>query len=166
MTKPIINLSEIELQAHKHGDAFEAKFGAIGSRIGARKLGYRVTVLPPGKKAWPFHSHYVNEEMFFVLEGSGLLRYGDAHYPVRAGDFIAAPPGGTDGAHQIINNSGGELRYLCVSTMEDPDIADYPDSGKFGVVVGSAPGGDKTKRLFTHLGKKSGNVDYWLDEER
>ena len=38
MTKPILNLSEVELQTQKHGDAFEAKLGPIASRIGAKKL--------------------------------------------------------------------------------------------------------------------------------
>lgn len=34
----------------------------------------------------------INEEMFFVLEGNGELRVGDATHPVRAGDIIACRP--------------------------------------------------------------------------
>ena len=61
----------------RQGDAFEARLGAIGVHLGAQKLGYRLTIVPPGKKAWPYHNHYVNEEMFVILDGSGLFRYGE-----------------------------------------------------------------------------------------
>jgi hypothetical protein len=58
----------------------------------------------------------------------------------------------------------GPLRYLCVSTMEQPDIGIYPDSGKFFVLAGSPPGGDKDKRSFTHIGRLADAVDYWDGE--
>lgn len=164
MTKPILNVKDIEWQSHEHGDAFEAEFGPIAARIGAEKLGYRLNRVPPGKKAWPFHAHYANEEMFFILEGSGVLRHGDEQHPITAGDFIAAPAGGPDTGHQIINNSSKDLRYLCVSTMDVPDVCIYPESEKFSVMVGAAPGGAKDKRVFSHIGKVPDNVDYWLDE--
>jgi hypothetical protein len=70
--KPIMNLDEIKLETQKQGEAFEAKMGAIGIHLGARKLGYRLTIVPPGKKAWPYHNHYVNGEMFVILEGAGF----------------------------------------------------------------------------------------------
>ncbi len=162
---PILNIDEVEFEPHRHGSAYEALLGAVASRIGARRLGYRLTVLPPGKKAWPFHAHCGNEEMFFILEGKGSLRFGDRSHRIRAGDFIAAPPGGPEVAHQIVNDSSADLRYLCVSTMEEPDVAVYPDSGKFGVLAGSAPGGDKSRRTFTHVGKVADHVDYWSGED-
>jgi len=43
---------------------------AIANLIGAKKLGYRMTVVPPGKKAWPYHAHLVNEEeLSFMILG-------------------------------------------------------------------------------------------------
>jgi len=47
MTDHILNIDDIEYQAWEHGDRFEAKLGAVSSRIGAKKLGYNVTVLTP-----------------------------------------------------------------------------------------------------------------------
>ncbi|MCC2099295.1 MAG: cupin domain-containing protein, partial [Hyphomicrobiales bacterium] len=114
-------------------EKYKAQLGYIAPAIGAQKLGYNITVLPPGKAAFPAHSHRVNEEMFFVLEGSGELRVGDQTWPVGQGDFIACPPGGPETAHQIFNNSKADLKYLAVSTMMSPEIAEYPDSGKTGV---------------------------------
>ena len=49
----------------------------------------------PGKRAFPFHNHQVNEEMFFVIAGSGEVRIGAEMFPIRKGDIIACPAGGT-----------------------------------------------------------------------
>ncbi|MFL6648824.1 MAG: cupin domain-containing protein [Sulfurifustaceae bacterium] len=164
MTKRIVNLDDLKLDVQKYSDVFEAHMASIAPLVGGRKLGYRLTVLPPGKKAWPYHAHLANEEMFFILSGSGLLRYAGAEYPIRAGDVIAAPAGTEAEAHQIYNNSAEDLKYLCVSTMVEPDIMLYPDSGKFGAFAGAAPGGAKDKRTFTYFGRLGTSVDYWSDE--
>jgi hypothetical protein len=83
-------------------------------------------------------------------------------YPVRPGDVALCPAGGAETAHQLINTSASdELRYLAISTMNEPDVAEYPDSNKFAVLSGSAPGGDKSKRRLSFVGRSSGNVDYY-----
>ena len=53
--------------------------------MGAKDLGYSYDVVPPGKSSCPFHSHRANEEMFFIVAGTGTLRYGDETRPIRAG---------------------------------------------------------------------------------
>jgi len=159
MPRPIVNVADVSLDpappdwaaATGHpAEDFAAKTGAISSRIGARKLGYNVTVVPPGKRAAPFHSHPAKEEMFFVLQGSGEVRIGEARYPVRTGDIIACPAGGKETAHQIINTGTEELRYLAVSTEHRLEMAQYPDSGKFavGAEVGTAPDGTPQRVIF------------------
>ncbi|MBT3627844.1 MAG: cupin domain-containing protein [Rhodospirillaceae bacterium] len=161
---PVINLDDVTLeQAGPFGEAgsFEAKTGAVGQAVGAGKLGSKLVVVPPGKRAWPFHLHHANEEMFVILAGSGTLRYGEDRFPLRANDVIAAPPG-TGKAHQIINDSDAELRYLAISTMEHPEVAEYPDSDKIGVVAGSPPG-RRPYDLFYFTRRQSG-VDYWDGE--
>ncbi len=162
MDGPILNVQDVEYQNWGNGGAFEARLGAVANRLGAKKLGYRVVWLPPGKKAWPFHLHHVNEEMFFILEGNGTLRFGDGQYPVKPGDVICCPPGaGT--AHQIVNTSQSDLKYLAVSTMEPAEVAEYPDSGKFGAMASGAPGSDRSRRLFW-VARKDAVVDYWDGE--
>ncbi|HEX5686804.1 MAG TPA: cupin domain-containing protein [Ideonella sp.] len=158
--KPIINLDELEFGSHQHGESFQACGAQVSSLIGGSKLGYGVTVVPPGKRAWPFHNHHANEEMFFVLSGCGKLRFGSDEYDIRAGDFIAAPAGGKSTAHQIINNSAAELRYISVSTMLRPEIVEYPDSNKFSASA-IQPGSDSG---FRHLGVVMPAVDYWQGE--
>lgn len=161
---PVKNVSDLPLIDHGHGEDFAAKIGQFGPHIGLEKLGCRLVVLPPGKKAWPFHNHHVNEEMFVILEGAGTLRYGMERSPVRAGDVIACPAGGPETAHQLIAADDAELRYLAISTMMQPDVGEYPDSGKFIVMSGSPPGGAQEKRLLHFVGRRESAVDYWDGE--
>ena len=64
--------------------------------MGAKDLGYGYDVVPPGKRSCPFHSHRGEEEMFFILEGQGELRFGDQRYPLRPHDVVACPAGGPE----------------------------------------------------------------------
>ena len=120
--KPIINVNDVnDFQEHKH-ESFEAKYANISQKIGAEKLGYNITIVPPGKKSWPFHNHHVSEEMFIILDGEGTLRFGDKKYPVKKHDIIACPVGNRSSAHQFINNSKNDLKYLALGTKTDHDI--------------------------------------------
>lgn len=165
MSRPILNIKDLEFHDVSHEDRFAARMGIIGSKIGAHKLGYNLTVLPPGKRAFPFHSHRVNEEMFFVLEGQGEVRIGENRHAIGPGDVIACPPGGPDTAHQIANTSDtDELRYLAVSTMLTPEIAEYPDSGKFAILAKYPTGTDGETERWTFVGRPDGGLDYWDGE--
>jgi len=166
MSKHIININNPDLGFVEtaYSDKFKVRSAALAGKIGAQKLGYRIAEVEPGFRAWPFHSHHVNEEMFLILSGSGKVRIGEEEFAITEGDLIAAPPGGAEHAHQIINDSQATLKYLCVSTMEQPDLMEYPDSGKFGVMAGSAPGGAADKRTFSFFGKADAGVNYWEDE--
>ncbi len=137
MTKgPIINIDNLKYMDFGDGGKFAAKLGRIGPAIGAKQLGYNLTVVPPGKRAFPYHLHHKLEEMFFILEGEGRLRYNGEEYDLKVGDVIACPAG-PGGAHQIINTGKTELKYLAVSNSGGPEVAEYPDSGKIGVMCGT-----------------------------
>jgi uncharacterized cupin superfamily protein len=172
MTKPILNISEVELRPRPAAFAatgsaterFDARMGQIAPLLGAQKLGYNLTAVPPGKRAFPFHNHRVNEEMFFILEGEGEVRIGESIHPIRPGDVVACPAGGEETAHQVINTGATELRYLAISTKLSPEIAEYPDSGKFGILAEFPEGPDGQRRVFRFVGRENLNVDYWDGE--
>lgn len=172
MNKPIINIDDVELQPGPAAfiatglaaERFDYRMQTIGTRIGAQRLGYNITELSPGKRAFPCHNHRVNEEMFFILEGSGEVRVGERTYPIRAGDIIACPPGGRETAHQIINSGLVPLRYLAVSTKLTPEIVEYPDSDKFVVAGDFPPGADGQPQEFFFAGRAGSTLDYWDGE--
>jgi uncharacterized cupin superfamily protein len=172
MSLRILNIADVELEPRPAqfaatgaaADRFDARMGQLGTRLGAQKLGYNITAVPPGKAAFPFHCHRVNEEMFFVLQGSGEVRIGAERHPIRAGDVIASPPGGPELAHQIINNGTEELRYLAVSSKLYPEVCEYPDSGKFGVLADYGTGPDGKPQVFRFIGRAGEQVGYWEGE--
>ena len=119
MVKPILNVGEVEFDDVEENGLYTSSRGSIGCHIGARDLGYNLTVLPPGKVQCPFHCHH-----------------GDKRYPIRKHDVIACPPGGPEVAHQIINTGETTMRYLAISTLADIEAVEYPDLQKVLVVTG------------------------------
>ncbi len=151
------NIDELTLESFEQGEKFAGAGTRVGALLGAKDLGYSYDVVPPGKRSCPFHSHRAEEEMFFIVKGSGTLRYGNESRKIRAGDFICCPTGGAETAHQIVNDSDADLAYLSVSTMMPAEVCEYPDSKKIGSY------GVGTTRL-RHLTDVSANVDYWKGE--
>jgi len=141
----IINIDNVPLQDRGNGKQFAFKGGRAGPLLGLQGLGCAVHIVPAGKKAYPFHRHHVNDELFYIVSGTGEYRFGDKTHPVRAGDIVGAPAGTQ--AHQLINTGSEDLRYLGISTMTNVDVVDYPDSDKIGVAAGVKNGDFKTSTI-------------------
>lgn len=133
--KPLINLDELELESCDDGP-YRQRYGIVSDRIGAKQLGYNLTIVPPGGRACPLHNHHGIEEMFVILDGTGTLRFGAEEHPLRPLDVVACPAGQRHLAHQIINTGDVDLRYLAVSTKAHVDVAEFPDEGELKVIVG------------------------------
>jgi len=157
----IINLADVPLKDNGDGKSFQARVGRIGPMLGLGGLGCTLTVVPAGKRAFPFHRHHVFSELFYILAGSGEVRLDDRTLPVRAGDLIAGPAGAE--AHQIINTGKDELRYLAISDMNTVDVIDYPDSQKMGVAAG-VKNGDLSTATYKAFGRVT-PADYFDGEE-
>jgi len=147
MNRPIANLDEVTFSDFEENGYYTSRRAEFSDSIGARKLGYNLTVLPPGKAQCPFHSHRGEEEMFLVLEGIGELRFGDQRYAIRKHDVIACPTGGPEVAHQIINTGTSDLRYLALSNRVDLEICEYPDSNKV-LAYACQPGSPTLRKLY------------------
>ena len=164
MKTPIINVDDVPFQERSQGDKFGCRIAPVGAELQSRKLGFNVTIVPPGKRAFPYHAHRGNEEMFFILEGEGSIRIAGATHKIRRGDIISLPPG-RDSAHQIINDSRAPLRYLAVSTMDLPEVVESPDSGKVGAIAGTHGGRPAMADSLRHFARVSDGVDYWDGEK-
>lgn len=161
---PIVNINDVELKEFGNGAEFEARLGRIGPIIGAEQLGATLHVIPPGKKAFPKHAHHSNEEMILVLQGQGTYYRGCEHWEVSTGDIISAPAGNRDTAHQLVNSSQDELRYLCFSTRKDPEVVEYPDSGKFAVASMVPADGGYLAAQLVFIGRVGDSLDYFEGE--
>ena len=138
--------------------------GVISKRLArdtaAKKMGLSVDIVPPGKRACPYHFHYVEEEMFIVLEGSGTLRVAGQMVPIAAGDCLFIPPGPSF-PHQIINTSDAPLKYLSASTRAEAEICEYPDSGKYLAFTKRGP---ETLLNDGRMHRVKDDLDYWHGE--
>jgi uncharacterized cupin superfamily protein len=145
MDKPLINIDEATTHHGTSGASFGYSMTELAGALGAKAIGANLTRVPPGKAAFPFHHHHANEEHFFVLSGSGILRHGEKLHKVRQNDYLVHLPGGAQGAHQLINTGVEDLVYLAISTNAIPDVVGYPDSAKTG--VRTAPYDEKNSRF-------------------
>jgi uncharacterized cupin superfamily protein len=153
---PIINIDAAELKPGGNASKFVNRTARLAPKIGLRTLGCSVVVVPPGKRGFPYHAHSLIEEMCFVLEGTGTLRHEGVEYPVRAGDLIASPCGT---AHQLVNTSESDLKYLAMSSNSLADVVLYHDSGKVGAVSGAFP------KTLWHFSKLNSPAEYYEGEE-
>ncbi len=165
-TTPVISVHGLELQPRPEAwlppptarTRFDAKLARVAQKMGLSKLGCTVTQVAPGCTAYPFHSHRANDELFYIIDGRGELRLGESRHAVTAGDVVGCPAGAPKTAHQLINTGDAPLTYLAISTQTDPEICEYPDSGKVGAYDGSGDG------ELAHLSAYKSEIDYWDGE--
>lgn len=113
---------------------FDGRARRAGQAAGASATGLNHVVLPADGRGAPAHCHSLEEELFVVLEGDGVLelwaRGAEApeEHPLRSGDVIARPAA-TGEAHAFRAGSDG-LTYLAYGTREPSDMCYYPQSGR------------------------------------
>ncbi len=99
-----------------------------GAAAGSTKAGLNHVELQAGAEAAPLHCHALEEELFYVLHGTGRMRLGDDEHPLSAGDVVARPPG-TAVAHRIVAGEAG-VTYLVYGTRVPGDSVLYPEHGQ------------------------------------
>lgn len=72
--------------------------------------------------------------MLIVLRGEPTLRTKDGERSLREGDVVPLPRG-PEGARAISNPRSSVVRILVFSSNADPDVAEYPETGKIGVIA-------------------------------
>ena len=132
--KNIVNIEEVEETSWSHGPhwaCFDRKLTpALMPRIG--HLGVAATRIKPGTSGCPAHTHQSEDEVFFILSGRGIFRYGEEVQEIRPGDCISCPAG-SGVAHQLANPFGEDLVYLCIGMNDANEVCTYPDSGKIWI---------------------------------
>ncbi len=154
----IRNFDQAELLHEHRPPLYDTLCARLAKGTAASKLGASIDIVAPGKLSCPYHFHYAQEEMFVILEGHGTLRVAGEMLPLKTGDVIFVPPG-PEYPHQLINTSDAPLKYLSVSTREQPEICEYPDSNKYLAYVSSGEA-----RSFDVIQRSENSLDYWDGE--
>jgi uncharacterized cupin superfamily protein len=129
----IVNIAEAAEQESKAGSRWGSFEKDLTPAMQPRRLGMLAMRVAPGRSACPFHTHQVCDEIFYVLSGHGVLRYGEEITAIRPGDAISCPAG-TGTAHQLANTGSEDLVYLSIgSNAPETEVCTYPDTGKIMV---------------------------------
>ena len=97
-----------------------------------------------------------------VLAGRPTLRTLEGERELAPGDVVAFPVG-RRGAHRVDNRTDEPARVLLVSTMNRPEVAEYPDSGKV-MARSYPPGGDRPPEGLDLVVRADDRVDYFDGE--
>jgi uncharacterized cupin superfamily protein len=106
----------------------------LGQAAGASATGLNHVVLAAGGQGAPAHCHSLEEELFVVLDGGGVLELWERgaetpeEHPLAAGDVVSRLAG-TGVAHALRPGSDG-VTYLAYGTREHADMCFYPQSGR------------------------------------
>jgi RimJ/RimL family protein N-acetyltransferase/quercetin dioxygenase-like cupin family protein len=140
-------VAEEEHYLDRPADQFRTR-RRLGKATGARRLGVNLSRLRPGQMSSRLHSHSIEEEFLFVLEGRAVLRHGSAEHTVGPGDAVSLLPGGP--AHQLHNPFDDDCLYLDIGIRDERDVISYqePVEERFSAVDGG-PAGQATPSLTT-----------------
>jgi len=85
---------------------------------GAKRLDYRISMYQPMARV-AVHTHKVQEQIYHVLEGEGLMTIGAKNHVVRKHDVIFLPPG----VEHAIENSGlADLVFLVITSPVSDEV--------------------------------------------
>jgi uncharacterized cupin superfamily protein len=147
-------IDEIEMKHKSEHDGYEYYKKEFIPKTDAKQCIVSIYEIPPGKSAYPYHYHTKNEEVFYIISGSGELTTPSGIRNISKGDLIFFPSN-EHGAHKLTNNSLTEmLVYIDFDTCNDIDVAFYPDSKKIGIW------GMGINQVY----KTDESVDYYKDE--
>jgi uncharacterized cupin superfamily protein len=123
----IVNLRDVEPEARDRPRVKRVRRN-LGKAAGSVTTGLQHVEVAPGMESVPQHCHSLEEEIFVVLDGDGVLVLGEEEISVRTGHVVARPPA-TGVAHMFRAGDSG-LTYLAWGTREPGDICFYPRSNK------------------------------------
>lgn len=128
------NLNSIEGEKLNRGVGNEFTIKQVIPRTEATKCRVNFVEVEPGNQAFSYHFHEMNEEVFYIISGTGIVRTSKGDITVNTGDVITFPTG-IEGAHVIRNDSATEkLVYLDFDAINIPEIVHMPDTKKVMVI--------------------------------
>ena len=112
--RPVVqNLAEVMwklLPGHSPGAI--SKMLVRPETVGSRLVDFRISTYQPMSHVEP-HTHKIQEQIYQVVEGEGLMELDGERRVVRAGDCIFIPPGVE---HAIYNSGRANLTFFIVTT--------------------------------------------------
>ena len=119
MKKPFV-----EKMAHVAWQEFPGHFGGALSKAlvgpknsGSKQIDFRISRYAPNAYVQE-HAHKIQEQIYYVLEGEGLLTLGKEKHLMRPHDYVYLPPGVR---HSFTNTGTSGLVFLVVTSPESDE---------------------------------------------
>lgn len=114
----------VENMAHLPWKEFPGHFGGALSKMlvgpgnsGTSRVDFRISRYAPNAYVQE-HSHKIQEQIYYVLEGEGILTVGKEEHLMRPHDYVYLPPGVR---HSFTNTGLSGLVFLVVTTPADDE---------------------------------------------
>lgn len=121
--KPELRLL-LEKMAHMPWKEYPGHFGGALSKelagpetTGSARMDFRISRYAPMAYVQE-HVHKVQEQVYYVLEGEGILTLDDARHLMRPHDYVYVPPGVR---HSFTNTGTQGLVFLVITTPASDD---------------------------------------------
>lgn len=98
-----------EAQPYQTRDGSEIRELMHPSQQGNRQQSLAEATVKPGETTL-LHLHHRSEEIYYIIQGKGLMQLDQNQFHASTGDCICIPPGT---AHCIQNTGHEELKILC-----------------------------------------------------
>jgi uncharacterized cupin superfamily protein len=141
-------------------DGYSSRERLVAEELGAALWGATLYELAPGERICPYHWHVGEEEWLLVAAGAPTLRTPDGECVLRAWD-VAVFRRGPEGAHEVRNDGDAVATVLVLSSLSDPEVCIYPDSGKIGATGGWSRSDGVLVRL---RNRPEANLEYYDGE--
>jgi len=85
-------------------------------------LGMGMVILPPGQTS-SAHTHEKEQEVWYIISGTGKVRVGDEIEELRPDTIVVAPPGVE---HQLINDGPEDIKAIWIFSPAGPEMQYLP----------------------------------------
>ena len=118
LVEKMANIAWREYPGHFGGALSKAL--AAPENVGSSRIDFRISRYAPAAYVQE-HVHKVQEQVYYVLEGEGVLTLDDARHLMRPHDYVYVPPGIR---HSFTNTGTNGLVFLVITTpaMDDEDM--------------------------------------------
>lgn len=104
---------------------------ALGDAFGLKNFGVNLTRLAPGSQSALLHTHSVQDEFIYILEGNPTLKMESGSMALEPGMCAGFPSKGE--AHHLVNESDRDVLYLEIGDRLEGDSGSYPNDDLIAV---------------------------------
>ena len=118
LVEKMANIAWREYPGHFGGALSKAL--AAPENVGSARIDFRISRYAPAAYVQE-HVHKVQEQVYYVLEGEGILTLDEERHLMRPNDYVYVPPGIR---HSFTNTGTNGLVFLVITTpaMDDEEM--------------------------------------------